>query len=101
MDKSVSAPPARRITVQVPSLLLESTRGRREVEVEGATLAECVEDLLARYPLLEIHLFDQGRKLRGHVNIFHNDTNIRWFDDWSGPVCAGDTLTILQAVSGG
>lgn len=89
------------VTVQVPNLLLECTRGRREVEVEGAKLEDCVEDLLARYPLLEIHLFEEGRKLRGHVNLFHNDTNVRWLDDWSQPVSAGDTLTILQAVSGG
>lgn len=89
------------VTVQIPSLLRESTDGRGEVEVEGETLEDCVEDLLVRCPLLEIHLFDQGRTLRGHVNIFHNDTNIRWLDDWQGPVRSGDTLTILQAVSGG
>ena len=96
-----SALSARRITVQVPNLLLECTRGRREVEVEGTTLEDCVEDLLTRYPLLEIHLFEGGRRLRGHVNLFHNDTNVRWLDDWRQPVSAGDTLTILQAVSGG
>ena len=89
------------VTVQVPSLLLASTQGRHEVEVEAATLDGCIEDLLARYPLLEVHLFEEGRKLRGHVNLFHNDTNVRWLDDWSQPVRAGDTLTILQAVSGG
>ncbi len=102
-SSSVGAPPARpvKVTVQLPSLLLESTGGRREVEVEAATLQGCVEDLLARYPLLEIHLFEAGRELRGHVNLFHNDTNVRRLDDWSRPVRAGDTLTILQAVSGG
>ncbi len=100
--ESESAPPARvTVTVQIPSLLLESSRGRREVEVEAATLECCIEDLLSRYPLLEVHLFADGRKLRGHVNLFHNDTNVRWLDDWNRPVRAGDTLTILQAVSGG
>ncbi len=89
------------VTVQLPSLLLECTRGRREVEVEAATLEGCVDDLLARYPSLEVHLFEQGRKLRGHVNLFYNDTDLRWLDDWDRPVRAGDTLTILQAVSGG
>ncbi len=90
-----------KVSVNVPGLLLECTRGRREVEVSGATLDGCVEDLLDRYPLLEAHLFDAGRKLRGHVNVFHNDTNVKWLDDWSRPVRPGDTLTILQAVSGG
>ncbi len=89
------------VTVQLPSLLLECTQGRREVEVGGVTLAGCVEDLVTRYPLLEVHLFERERELRGHVNIFYNDTNLRWLDDWHQPVRAGDTLTILQAVSGG
>ncbi len=100
MAASDSSPLAR-VTVQVPNLLLEFTQGAREVEVKAATLEGCVEDLLARYPLLEIHLFEDGRKLRGHVNLFHNDTNVRWLDDWNRPISAGDTLTILQAVSGG
>ncbi len=89
------------ITVQLPSLLLECTQGHREVEAEGVTLEGCIENLVARYPLLEVHLFERGRELRGHVNVFHNDTNIRWLDDWNQPAAAGDTLTILQAVSGG
>ncbi len=89
------------VTVYLPNLLVQCTDGRREVEVEAATLAGCVEDLVARYPLLEVHLFAEGRELRGHVNLFHNDTNVRWLDDWDRPVKAGDTLTILQAVSGG
>ena len=90
-----------KVTVNVPSLLLECTQGRREVEVEASTLDGCIEDLLSRYPLLEVHLFAEGRKLRGHVNLFHNDTNVKWLDDWTQSVRQGDTLTILQAVSGG
>ncbi len=89
------------ITVQLPSLLLECTEGHLEVEVEGATLEGRIEDLVARYPLLEVHLFQQARELRGHVNVFHNDTNIRWLDGWDQSLAVGDTLTILQAVSGG
>ncbi len=101
MNPSDSAASPVTVTVQLPSLLLECTRGHREVEVVGLTLEGCIEDLVARYPLLEIHLFEQGRELRGHVNIFYNDTNLRWLGRWDQPVRAGDTLTILQAVSGG
>ncbi len=90
-----------KVAVFLPSLLAGCTGGRREVEVEAATLEGCVDDLLARYPLLEVHLFDEDRKLRAHVNLFHNDSNVKWLDDWSVPVRAGDTLTVLQAVSGG
>lgn len=90
-----------RVTVSLPSLLAGCVEGRRELEVEAATLAECVDDLLARYPLLAVHLFDEERRLRGHVNLFHNETNLKWLEDWEIPVRSGDTLTVLQAVSGG
>ncbi len=90
-----------RVVVSVPSLLLGCTGGRSEVEVEAATLESCVGALLARHPQLEVHLFENGRELRPHVNLFLNDANVRWLDDWRQPLAAGDTLTIVQAVSGG
>jgi molybdopterin converting factor small subunit len=35
------------------------------------------------------------------VLCFHNRTNTRWLQSLDVPVAEGDTLTILQAVSGG
>ena len=90
-----------KVAVFLPSLLLNCTDGRSEVEIEASTLRECVDGLIARYPLLAVHLYDEERQLRGHVNLFHNDTNVKWLDDWGVAVRPGDTLTILQAVSGG
>lgn len=89
------------VAVHLPSLLRNCTEGRGEVEIEASTLEECVVALVAQYPLLAVHLFDEERRLRGHVNLFHNDTNVKWLDDWGVPMRSGDTLTILQAVSGG
>ncbi len=90
-----------KVVIYVPSLLRGTTCGREEVEVEASTLEGCVEALLARHPQLEVHLFENGREMRPHVNLFLGDTNVRWLDDWRRPLAAGDTLTILQAVSGG
>lgn len=89
------------VTVFLPSLLANCTDGRREVEIEASTLEECIGALVERYPLLGVHLFDEDRQLRAHVNVFHNDTNVKWLESWEIPVRAGDTLTVLQAVSGG
>lgn len=89
------------ITICLPSLLAPCTGGRREVDVEAETLAEAIDRLLDQYPLLRIHLFDEERRLRRHVNLFHNDHNARWLESWAVPVRAGDVLTVIQAVSGG
>ncbi|WP_020574436.1 MoaD/ThiS family protein [Actinopolymorpha alba] len=66
-----------------------------------ATLAEAVDRLLATYPLLRLHLYDETNHLRPHVLIYFNDANIAWFERLDLPLKAGDRLTILQNVSGG
>jgi molybdopterin converting factor small subunit len=90
-----------RITVTVPSLLADCTGGARDVAVEATTLEGCLDALLAAYPLLRPHLFDQAGALREHVNVFLNDENARWIDDWTAELAPGDTVTVIQAVSGG
>lgn len=89
------------VTVSLPSLLAGCTGGARDVEVEASTLEGALEALLAGYPLLRPHLLDDRGALREHVNLFLNDQNARWIDDWSHALRPGDTLTVVQAVSGG
>lgn len=90
-----------KVPVHLPSLLTRCTDGARQVEVEATTLQGAVDALLAAYPLLRPHLFDESGTLRQHVNVFLNDENTRWIDDWSTELSPGDSLTVLQAVSGG
>lgn len=89
------------VPVSLPSLLVGCTGGAREVTVEAATLRGGVDALIERYPLLRPHLFDEAGALREHVNVFLNDDNARWLADWNVELKPGDSLTILQAVSGG
>ncbi|MEM8932970.1 MAG: MoaD/ThiS family protein [Acidobacteriota bacterium] len=89
------------VEIFLPSLLHATVGGRSAVTVEAATFQSCLDALVATYPLVGPHLFDDGGTLREHVNIFFNDQNSRWLDDWNQSVRAGDTITILQAVSGG
>lgn len=90
-----------RIPVTVPSLLADCTGGARDVTVEATTLQGALDALVAAYPLLRPHLFDESGALRTHVNVFLNDDNARWLDDWNAELAPGDTVTVIQAVSGG
>lgn len=69
--------------------------------MSGETLQACLDDLLTQYPLLRPHLFEEAGNLRKYVLILHNDQNTRWLDSLEVPVHSGDSITILQAVSGG
>lgn len=90
-----------KVPVSLPSLLRSCTGGEAEVEVEAATLEGAIAALKTDYPLLEVHLFDEEGRLRQHVHLFYNDREVRWIEDLSLPLRLGDTLTVLQAVSGG
>ncbi len=90
-----------RIPVHLPSLLTHCTQGRSRVEIEADTLNRCLEHLLDRYPLLRVHLFDESGAPRQHVLFFLNEENTRWLKQTDTPLKSGDSLTIVQSVSGG
>lgn len=89
------------VTVQLPSLLGPIVNGSRSVAVEAATVSEALSALVNRHPALSVHLFDDGGGIREHVLCFHNDVNTRWMGSLDVPVKEGDTISIIQAVSGG
>ena len=89
------------VTINLPSLLGPIADGARSVNVEADTVKAALDELVVRHPALKIHLFDETGGFRQHVLCFHNDTNTRWLESIDVPVSEGDTITIIQAVSGG
>lgn len=90
-----------RITVQLPSVLEDSAGGRRTIELDAQTVASALSALIETAPALAGRLFDESGDFRQHVLCFHNQTNTRWLESLDTAVEEGDTITILQAVSGG
>ena len=95
----LEAPPE--LEVHLPSLLRPAVGGASSVRVRAATLGQCFERLVAQHPLLAPHLFNDRGDLREHVNVFVNERNVRWLESRETPLYPGDSITILQAVSGG
>ena len=90
-----------RVQIELPSLLVRFAQGLDTIDVEATTLAGALAALTDHHPELELHLFDECGSFRRHVLCFHNETNTRWLDSLAVPLEAGDTIRILQAVSGG
>ena len=67
----------------------------------AATARQAVRAVARHYPQLERFILDDQRRVRQHVNIFINDTQIRDRIELSDPLHEGDQLHILPAVSGG
>jgi len=88
-------------TLELPTMLASILGGARRFAVEGKTCRAALEDAFRLNPGLRVHLLDEHGALRNHVLCFHNGENTRWTDTLDRPLADGDTLTILQAVSGG
>lgn len=85
-------------TVTLPRMLADLVGGRRQIELAGATVDGVLAALTSKHPELRVHLFDETGSIRTHVTCFHNDATV---SDGSAPIADGDTVVILQAVSGG
>jgi len=86
------------LKVVLPTPLAEYTRHRREVEAEGATLAELLADLDRRYPGLRFRVIDEQGAVRPHIKVFVNRVQAR---SLAQALAAADEVLVVAALSGG
>jgi molybdopterin converting factor small subunit len=86
------------VRVGIPDPLLSYTAQQRQVEAEGATVAELLADLDRRYPGIRFRIVDEQDSLRPHMRVFVNRVKVRALDIALSPA---DEVHILQALSGG
>jgi len=86
------------VKVLLPTPLVEYTANRREVEAEGANLAELLADLDRRYPGIRFRMIDEQDAIRPHIKIFVNREQVRGLDPALGP---RDEVLVVAALSGG
>ena len=84
--------------VYLPTPLAEYTRHAREVEAEGASLAELLRDLDRRFPGLRFRVIDEQDAIRPHIKIFVNRVQAR---SLQAPLAPTDEVLVVAALSGG
>ena len=89
------------VTVRLPTVLRPQANGQSTVSVDGASVGEVVNSLVAEYPGLQANLLDDEGQVRKFVNIYINDEDIRFLDKLDTTVGDGDEVAILPAVAGG
>ncbi len=87
-------------SVRIPPVLRESTGGARTVSADGASVAEVLDDLFARFPALRERVTTDG-ELSTFVNVYVNDRDVRYRDGLATPVGPDDTVILLPAMAGG
>jgi molybdopterin converting factor small subunit len=86
--------------VRIPPTLRAEVGGARQLEAHGETVADVLEDLVARHPGLEPQLLADG-ELAPFVNVFVGGEDIRTLDGTETEVRNGDSLILLPAMAGG
>lgn len=84
--------------VCLPTPLASYTANRREVDAEGATLADLLADLDRRYPGIRFRMIDEQDAIRPHIKIFVNRVQAPALGLTLTPA---DEVLVVAALSGG
>jgi len=89
------------VKVLIPTPLRNLTNNQAEVNAEGATISELIDNLSKNYNGLRDRLLDEKGKIRRFVNIYLNEEDIRFLQGESTAIKAGDQVSIVPAIAGG
>jgi molybdopterin converting factor small subunit len=86
--------------IRIPPILRPEAGGNRQVDADGQTVREVLENLVATYPSLRERVFE-GDDLPQFLNVFIDQDDIRLREGLDTTVPAGATVILLPAVAGG
>jgi molybdopterin synthase sulfur carrier subunit len=89
------------VEIKVPNVLRAQADGQASLSIDGATVGEVFNNLVAKYPGLRANLLSDDGGLHKFVNVYKDDDDIRYLDGLDTKLADGDELTILPAVAGG
>jgi len=88
------------VEINIPPVLQAIINDNCRINTSGATIGECVEDMVQQYPALIPKLYDKHRKLRKGTSIFLNGVDI-YPNPLSKLVKDGDKIHIANIILGG
>jgi sulfur-carrier protein len=89
------------VTVRIPTILRTYTGGESEVTADGATLADVLDDLEAKYAGVRARILDDAGDIRRFVNVYVGNDDVRFLDGLANATPDGAQLSIIPAVAGG
>ncbi len=89
------------VKVRIPAPLRKLTDGAEEVVASGATVGDVLADLDSRHAGLRARLLDEQGRLRGFVNLYVDEEDVRFLKDLDTRLSGGEILTVVPAIAGG
>jgi molybdopterin converting factor small subunit len=82
-------------------VLRSQAGGAKTVSVDGKTIGEVLNSLIAEFPGLSGQVVNDDGTLHKFVNVYLNDDDVRYLKVLDTPVAETDEISILPAVAGG
>lgn len=89
------------VEVRLPTVLRGYAGGQSNVEAEGATVGDALDDLVHRFPGMAGQVVTDDGSLHKFVNVYVNDDDIRYLSSLETKLAGSDVISILPAVAGG
>ena len=86
--------------IRIPPTLRGEVGGARQVEAEGSTVRDLLDDLMSRFPTLREQLVEDG-DVAPFVNVYVEGEDVRTREGLDTEVRPGSTVILLPAMAGG
>ena len=88
------------VNVKIPTPLRKFTDQQAEVEIEGDTVKDIIDNLEKKYEGISKRLLDDTGKIRKFINIYVGEEDIRFLQKEETKV-EGKEVSIVPAIAGG
>lgn len=89
------------IKVRIPSPLQKLTKDKAEIEAEGRSVKELINNIEEKFPGIRERICDDSGKVRKFINIYVNEEDIRFLKQDETTLKDGDEVSIIPAIAGG
>jgi sulfur-carrier protein len=89
------------VSVRIPTILRTYTGGESEVSAEGATLADVIDDLEAKFSGIKARILDDQGAIRRFVNVYVGNDDVRFLENLETKTPEGTQVSVIPAVAGG
>jgi molybdopterin converting factor small subunit len=89
------------VTVRLHGAFSDMAGGTRKLTIEAGTVGEALDALPGAVPGLRERIRDEQGRIRDHLNVFHNEEEIRRLEGERTGLRDGDVVHLVPAMSGG
>ena len=89
------------VHVRIPTILRNYTDGASEVDAQGSTLGEVLDDLESNHNGIKARVLDDSGQIRRFVNVYVGNDDVRFLDGLGSSTPDGTQISIIPAVAGG